>query len=77
MRTNRLILIVLALALCSLGTYLLLDSVRDTSQFAEAGVLIGGTLMGLSLFPLITAFEQHSQLKAPARHVGHRSRVPS
>ena len=71
MRTNRSVWVSLSLVLCFVGGYLVFDSVRNPGHLAEGCILLGGTLMGLALFPLRVAVDQHVQLRALSRHMRH------
>jgi len=73
MRTNRILWASLSLVLCFVGTYVLLDSVYNPGEFGEAGILLGGTLISLALFTTGVAVQQHLQMKALAKHMGHGS----
>jgi hypothetical protein len=77
MSTSRLTWIVVAVLLCSAGGYLVFDSVRDTGHLADASVLLGGTLIGVALFALSVAVQQHLQVRAMAKHMRrvHESRL--
>jgi len=75
MRTNRSAWVFLSLVLCLAGGYLVFDSVRNPGHLAEGCILLGGTLIALAVFPLRLAADQHRQLRALARHMGHVHRA--
>jgi len=76
MRTNRFLWISISVVLCFFGAYLVFNSMQNSGEFAEAGILFGGTLIALALFTTIIAVGQHIHLRALARHMRHSSRAP-
>ena len=70
MKTNRCLWVALSIALCSIGTYLLWDSMQYSGQYAEECILLGATLSAVGLAALLVAIEQQFQLIALARHMG-------
>jgi ABC-type protease/lipase transport system fused ATPase/permease subunit len=76
MRTNRSLWISMSVFLCTLGGYLVFDSVHDSGGLAEGGILFGGILIGCALFPVSLAIEEHLQLRALQRHMGRVHEPP-
>jgi hypothetical protein len=66
-----------AALLCTAGSYVLLDSVRHASQYAEEYVLLGAVLTVLGLATLWILFEQYRQGRAMARHLQRGSHLSS
>ena len=75
MRTNRSLWVFLSLFFFSLGAYLLFDSIYHPGQFAEAGVLFGGTLIAFSLFTCFVAIDEQLHVRALERHMRRHSRA--
>jgi len=69
MKADRYLWAALSVFLCSLGTYMLLDSVRHASPHADEYVLLGAVLTALGLATLWILFEQYRQVRALARHM--------
>jgi hypothetical protein len=46
-----------------------MDSIRHAGEYADEGILFGGTLCAFSLVALFSAYQQHQQIKALARHM--------
>lgn len=67
--------IALSAFFCSLGTYILIDSVRHSGPYTEAYILLGGTLSALGLAAMFFAFKQSAQIKELAQHMGRGLRT--
>jgi hypothetical protein len=78
MNTYKLAWIAPALLLCLVGYTLVWKSTHSTGDFADAGILLGGTLMGLALFPLSILADHRSRAKELRKHLRHHhSATPS
>ncbi|HXX16400.1 MAG TPA: hypothetical protein VEJ47_15980 [Candidatus Eremiobacteraceae bacterium] len=66
-----------SLALCLLGALLIFASLRTSGNLADAGILLGGTLIALALFPLSMLSEQRTRARKLARHMRHSHHGPS
>jgi hypothetical protein len=69
MKADRYLWAALSVLLCSLGTYVLLDSVRHAGPYAEEYVLLGAALTVLGLATLWILGEQYRQVRAMTRHM--------
>ena len=71
MRPDRYLWITLSVFFCSLGAYVLIDSMRNSGPYAEVWILFGGTLAGLGLAAIFFGFKQRAQISAsPAFETG-------
>jgi hypothetical protein len=75
MRPDWYVWIMLSAFFCSLGTYVLVDSLRHSGPYAEVLILLGGTLAALGLAAAFFAFKQRVQIRALAQHMGRGSRT--
>jgi hypothetical protein len=69
MKTDRYLWAVLSVLLCAVGSYVILDSVRHASPYADEYVILGAALTALGLATLWILFEQYKQVRAMARHL--------
>jgi hypothetical protein len=69
MKSRRSSWALLSALFCAVGTRFILTATRSTSDLADAGVLIGATLLGLALFALFMAAQEHSHLKNLEHHM--------
>jgi hypothetical protein len=77
MKADRYLWGTLAVSLCTVGVYLLLDSVGHASQYADEYVLLGAVLTVLGLATLWILFERYRQGRAMARHLRRGSHFSS
>jgi len=57
--------------LCLIGAALVWESTHTGGQLADAGILLGATLMALTLFPVSVAIDRHIRAKQLRRHFTH------
>lgn len=69
MKADRYIWAILSVLLCVAGSYVILDSVRHASPYADKYVLLGAALTALGLATMWILFEQYRQVRAMARHM--------
>lgn len=69
MRNSRSAWLALSLLFAPPGAYVVYDSVYRPGHMAEAEVLFGATLIGLAVFAMYTAIQQHRLSRAMAKHM--------
>lgn len=76
MKSNRFWIAISGLLL-STGLYFLLDSLKETGQFADGAMLLGATLTACGIAACSMAVSKQRQWRALARHMGWHSRRAS
>jgi len=73
MKKDQYLSIALFFAFSLLGVYLLHDSLRDSSPYAEGSLIVGGLLCAMALASIAWAVRQHLMHKALRRHLRRHS----
>jgi hypothetical protein len=69
MRNSRIAWIALSVIFAPPGAYVVYDAIYRPGKLAEAEALLGATLIGLAVFAIYMAIEQHRLCRALAKHM--------
>jgi hypothetical protein len=72
MRTEKYLIVCLSVVFLVAGGYVLRESVRNTGQYAEEGILAGALLSALALVAMSWSLKLHLGGKAFERHMRGR-----